>query len=106
MRLATYGTLGPGKPNHHHVSMIAGNWSTGSVRGFLHEAGWGAELGFPGIVLDPAGPEVSVDLLDSNEIEAHLGRLDEFEGPGYDRVLTKVQTPMGEVDAFIYVVAL
>ena len=65
MRLATYGTLGPGKPNHHHLSMIDGNWSTGSVRGFLHEAGWGADLGFPAIVLDQTGPEVSVDVLES-----------------------------------------
>lgn len=105
MRLATYGTLGPGKPNHHHVSMIEGTWSTGSVRGFLHEAGWGADLGFPGIVLDPAGPEVSVDLLESDLLAEHLGRLDEFEGPGYDRVLTQVQTATGVVDAFIYVLA-
>lgn len=105
MRLATYGTLGPGKPNHHHVSMIDGNWSTGSVRGYLHEAGWGAAQGFPGIVLDPSGPEVVVDVLESDHLSEHLERLDEFEGPGYARVLTHVQTPSGEVDAFIFVLA-
>ena len=104
MRLATYGTLGPGKPNHHHVSMIDGNWSSGSVRGFLYEAGWGADLGYPGIVLDPTGPEVAVDLLESDLLSEHLERLDEFEGPGYDRVLTQVQTPSGVVDAYIYVI--
>ena len=103
MRLATYGTLGPGKPNHHHVSMIDGNWSTGSVRGFLHESGWGAEFGFPGIVLDSTGPEVFVDLLESDFLEDHLERLDEFEGTGYDRVIAQIQTPSGEVNAFIYV---
>ena len=105
MRLATYGTLGPGKPNHHHVSMIDGNWSTGSVRGFLHEAGWGADLGFPAIVLDQTGPEVSVDVLESDQLSDHLARLDDFEGPGYARVLAEVTTSAGKVEAFIYVLA-
>lgn len=105
MRLATYGTLGPGKPNHHHVAMIAGNWSQGTVRGFLHEAGWGADLGFPAIVLDGSGPEVAVDVLESDELAAHLDRLDSFEGPGYNRVLTNVETPTGLVEAYLYVLA-
>lgn len=105
MRLATYGTLGPGKPNHHHVSMIEGSWTTGFVRGFLHEEGWGAEYGFPGIVLDPTGPEVPVDLLESGDLAHHLSRLDEFEGPGYIRVLTQVHTPREVVEAYIYVLA-
>lgn len=105
MRLATYGTLGPGKPNHHHLSMIDGNWSTGSVRGFLHDAGWGADLGFPAIVLDPTGPEVFVDVLESEQLSEHLERLVDFEGPGYARVLTEVTTSSGKVEAFIYVLA-
>ena len=105
MRLATYGTLGPGKPNHHHLSMIDGNWSTGSVRGFLHDAGWGADLGFPAIVLDPIGPEVSVDVLESERLSEHLSRLDDFEGPAYARVLTEVTTSAGKVEAYIYVLA-
>jgi gamma-glutamylcyclotransferase (GGCT)/AIG2-like uncharacterized protein YtfP len=85
--------------------MIDGNWSSGFVRGFLHENGWGAELGFPGIVLDPDGPKVVVDLLESNQLDQHWQRLDEFEGPGYNRVLTSVQTNAGPVEAFIYVLA-
>lgn len=105
MRLATYGTLGPGKPNHHHVAMIDGSWSHGFVRGFLHEAGWGADLGFPAIVLDDSGPEVSVDVLESDELSEHLERLDLFEGPGYDRVLTSVVTGTKVVEAYIYVLA-
>ena len=105
MRLATYGTLGPGKPNHHHVSMIEGTWSIGSVRGFLHEEGWGAAQGFPGIILDSAGPEVAVDLLESEDLDAHFDRLDEFEGPGYQRVLTDMRTSAGVVRAYIYALA-
>ncbi|MDH6422801.1 gamma-glutamylcyclotransferase [Aurantimicrobium minutum] len=102
MRLATYGTLGPGKPNHHHVSMIEGTWSIGFVRGFLHEEGWGAAQGFPGIILDSAGPEVAVDLLESEELAEHFDRLDSFEGPGYQRVLTEVKTSTEVLQAFIY----
>ena len=30
-------------------------------------------------------------------------RLDAFEGPGYERVVTTVHTPTGDVDASIYV---
>jgi hypothetical protein len=50
-RLATYGTLGPGGPNHHQVSTLKGRWSRGYVHGRLVAAGWGADLGFPSIVL-------------------------------------------------------
>lgn len=85
--------------------MIEGSWTTGFVRGFLHEEGWGAEYGFPGIVLDPTGPEVPVDLLESGDLAHHLSRLDEFEGPGYIRVLTQVHTPREVVEAYIYVLA-
>jgi hypothetical protein len=57
-RLAVYGTLGPGGPNHHILADLDGRWIDGTVRGHLREEGWGSELGYPGIVLDPDGPEV------------------------------------------------
>ena len=38
-RLAVYGTLAPGRPNHHQLSALSGRWSEGHVRGQLHEAG-------------------------------------------------------------------
>jgi gamma-glutamylcyclotransferase (GGCT)/AIG2-like uncharacterized protein YtfP len=100
--LAVYGTLGPGKPNHHHVADIQGTWSRGAVRGFLHNSGWGAGLGFPGIVLDKDGPEVAVDILESPELDANLARLDDFEGPGYEQVAVEVETNSGLVAAWIY----
>lgn len=64
-RLAVYGTLGPGRPNHHQLAGMRGDWSEGVLHGHLHESGWGAALGYPGIVLDPHGPPVSVELFDS-----------------------------------------
>ncbi len=50
--LFIYGSLAPGCPNHHVVSHIKGNWVEGKVRGRLVEEGWGAALGFSGIILD------------------------------------------------------
>lgn len=85
-RLATYGTLGPGRPNHHVVKDIEGHWSSDSVRGHLVDAGWGAGQGFPGIRLDPTADPVRVDILESIDLGAHWERLDAFEGPGYVRM--------------------
>jgi gamma-glutamylcyclotransferase (GGCT)/AIG2-like uncharacterized protein YtfP len=104
-RLATYGALGPGRPNHHQLSDLMGEWSRGSVRGDLYEKGWGAEQGFPGLVLNPTGARVAVDLFSSNDLPEHWRRLDAFEGEGYRRVVTEVSTADGVVDACIYVLA-
>ncbi|WP_321476493.1 gamma-glutamylcyclotransferase [uncultured Paludibaculum sp.] len=104
-RLAVYGSLAPGRVNHHQISALAGAWRRGTVRGHLRPAGWGAALGFPGLVLDPAGPEVGVDVFESAELPRHWSRLDEFEGSGYRRVVASVQTADGVVAAWIYVLA-
>jgi hypothetical protein len=41
MRLATYGSLAPGRPNEGQLSDLTGRWLAGHVRGKLVEAGWG-----------------------------------------------------------------
>ena len=102
-RLATYGTLAPGQPNHHHLDGLIGRWLKGHVNGMLVDAGWGASLGYPALVLDPAGSAIAVDVFESIDLPAHWERLDIFEGPGYERVVTTVHMPSGEVEAFIYV---
>jgi gamma-glutamylcyclotransferase (GGCT)/AIG2-like uncharacterized protein YtfP len=104
-RLATYGSLAPGRPDHHHVAALRGRWFPGEVRGRLVEAGWGASLGYPAMVLDPDGPVIDVQVLESADLPAHWSRLDDFEGPGYERVLTTVRTAVGEVEAYLYVVS-
>lgn len=105
-RLATYGTLAPGRTNHHQLAGMKGQWRQGTVKGRLTAAGWGAALGYPGLVLDPTGPDVDVHLFESAELPDHWPRLDEFEGTGYRRVVTPVQTASGEVDAWIYVITV
>ena len=103
-RLATYGTLAPGRVNHHHLADLPGLWRLGTVHGRLVEAGWGAELGFPGLILDPSGQAVEVHLFDSPALPDHWLRLDAFEGPGYRREVTRVRTPDGDFAAWIYVI--
>ncbi len=104
-RLAVYGTLAPGRVNHRQISALAGTWQRGTVKGKLFPSGWGAAMGFPALILDPLGPSVDVDLLESAELPAHWARLDRFEGSGYRRVVAKVNTVDGERTAWIYVLA-
>ena len=104
-RLAVYGTLAPGRINHHQISALAGNWQRGTVQGKLFSCGWGAAVGFPGLILDPLGPSVDVYLFESADLPNHWTRLDEFEGTGYQRVVTTVNTGEGERSAWIYVLA-
>jgi gamma-glutamylcyclotransferase (GGCT)/AIG2-like uncharacterized protein YtfP len=104
-RLAIYGTLAPGRVNHHQISALAGNWQRGTVKGKLFPSGWGAAQGFPGLILDALGPLVEVDLFESTELPEHWARLDEFEGSGYRRLVTTVDTGQGERSACIYVLA-
>ena len=105
-RLAVYGTLAPGRPNHHQLSGLSGRWVEGTVRGQLLEEGWGAEVGYPGIVLDRDGPTVGVQLFESSDLPDHWTRLDEFEGSAYRRTVTTVSTAEGDLLASIYVLAL
>ena len=103
-RLATYGTLVPGRVNHDQLADLKGCWRQGTVQGRLVEAGWGAKLGYPGLMLDPAGPDIEVYLFESSELPDHWLRLDAFEGAGYRRVVTQVCTLDGDLDASIYVI--
>jgi gamma-glutamylcyclotransferase (GGCT)/AIG2-like uncharacterized protein YtfP len=98
-RLATYGTLAPGRQNHAELTGISGRWLLGHVRGSLVDAGWGAELGFPALVLDPHGAPIEVFVFESEALLDHWQRLDAFEGPGYRRVTVDVSTPEGVLPA-------
>ena len=102
-RLATYGTLAPGRPNHDQLDGLEGRWLQGHVDGTLVDAGWGASLGYPALSLDPDGSPIDVHIFESADLPAHWARLDAFEGPGYERVVTTVHTSTGDVEASIYV---
>ncbi|MCI0615247.1 gamma-glutamylcyclotransferase, partial [bacterium] len=53
--LFVYGTLQPSRSNAHVLESIGGSWVRASVRGRLKYEGWGAELGYPALLLNPDG---------------------------------------------------
>lgn len=101
-RLATYGTLAPGRPNHHQLAALRGEWSLGKVRGTLVANGWGAALGYPALILAEDGDEVEVHLFTSPDLPEHWDRLDAFEGSEYRRTEVEVETPEGARKAWMY----
>lgn len=88
--LAVYGTLAPGRSNHHVVAPLGGEWTRGIVEGDLSPDGWGATLGYPALRPRAGGPAVQVHVLTSPALVAAWPSLDAFEGPGYRRVLVPV----------------
>lgn len=102
LRLATYGSLAPGRVNHHELDGLSGDWRTGIVRGYLVKMGWGADLGYPAINLDPDGEPVEVFIFESEDLPAHWPRLDAFEGEQYKRVVAMAETETGPVSVSIY----
>ncbi|MEM8899714.1 MAG: gamma-glutamylcyclotransferase family protein [Bacteroidota bacterium] len=102
-KLFVYGSLGPGRPNEHIISSIGGSWQTASVRGNLYEEGWGAAMGFPGLIMDEEGEVVNGFVFSSENLPEHWERLDAFEGEAYERVVAKVLLENGtSVDAYLY----
>jgi gamma-glutamylcyclotransferase (GGCT)/AIG2-like uncharacterized protein YtfP len=102
--LFVYGTLAPGRPNEHVLGDVPGSWEPATVRGDLVDHGWGAAVGFPALVLRERGPEVHGSLFASDALVEHWVSLDEFEGSGYERVLTRARPGTGDdVQAWVYV---
>ncbi|MFK4873519.1 gamma-glutamylcyclotransferase [Novosphingobium sp. ZW T3_23] len=101
-RLVTYGTLAPGRPNHHHVASLQGRWLTGTIKGVLVNKGWGSEMGYPAFVPDEHGEEIAVHLLESPDLPKQWAYLDAFEGEEYRRYEVLVTTAEGTVEAWIY----
>ena len=103
-RLFVYGTLAPGEPNEHILKKIGGRWEKASVKGRLYPLGWGAEYGYPAMVLDESAEPISGLIFSSDELNDFWPDLDKFEGDGYQRVITAIRQEDGSlVDAFVYV---
>ncbi|MEM7355703.1 MAG: gamma-glutamylcyclotransferase family protein [Acidobacteriota bacterium] len=102
-RLFVYGTLAPGRSNHGVVSDIPGSWEAATLQGTLYEEGWGAAMGYPGIVPHADGDDVEGLVFSSADLALHWPRLDAFEGEGYERVAVTVRVNgTEEVEAFVY----
>jgi gamma-glutamylcyclotransferase (GGCT)/AIG2-like uncharacterized protein YtfP len=102
-RLAVYGSLAPGERHHDQVAHLGGTWQPGIVRGTLFDRGWGAGLGYPGFVPDPAGSPVCVMVLTTSALATAWEDLDRFEGAEYRRTTVSVELDDGAiVEAAIY----
>ena len=105
-RLFVYGSLGPGRPNAGVLADVDGDWEPATVAGSLVEDGWGAALGFLGLVIDNSEDSVDGWLFESDRLELLWDRLDEFEGDDYRRVVTLARRRSGEqVPAQVYVLS-
>lgn len=89
-RLAAYGTLRPGKSNHHIVSHIRGEWLPGLATGLIREV-----AGYPSFRFQEKGPEVGVEVLVSGDLPRYYPDIDYFEGGLYVRVLVPVRLEKG-----------
>lgn len=102
-RLFVYGSLQPGGPNEHVLASVIGDWQPAVLKGRLSDSGWGAGLGYPGLLIDAAGDDVSGYVLRSSSLGEILPELDRFEGDEYERVAAAVTLDSGErVQAYVY----
>ena len=105
--LFVYGSLRPGASNEGVLAGVPGSWSPARLRGRLEHRGWGADLGYPALVLDPAGEVVKGDVFSSEALGPLWQALDAFEGADYQRVRAPVELEDGSVvPAFVYVLRL
>lgn len=102
-RLFVYGTLQPGGPNEHVLATIGGEWTPAVVKGTLVKAGWGAGMGYPGLILDEQGMDIPGYVFSSSKLSLHWADLDEFEGIEYQRTLGSISLANGDVvQAYVY----
>jgi gamma-glutamylcyclotransferase (GGCT)/AIG2-like uncharacterized protein YtfP len=98
--LVVYGTLAPGRENHHLLESLAGEWSEVTIEGELGD--W---IGYPMFRWTTPGDRVPGWLLRSTDLPAHYPRLDEFETDAYARHLVPYDTSTGFGVANCYVKA-
>lgn len=101
--LFVYGTLCPGRPNQHLLKNIGGTFAQASVRGTLHNEGWGASMGYPAIQLDDSAGNVQGFVFRAKNLSEHWPALDEFEGEAYQRVKVNATLTNGrQIETWIY----
>ncbi len=80
-RLAVYGTLLPGEPNHSILARLQGAWRDARIRGHVVQRD-----GLPHFVWNIAEPQISAKVFETVELEEKWPDLDRFEGRSYQRV--------------------
>lgn len=102
-KIFVYGTLKLGEKNSYLLDRIGGEWIEATVKGSLHEEGWGSKFGCPGIKVDEKGQVVSGYIFRSDKLEENISFFDEFEGGEYKRTITDITLKNGlTTKAYIY----
>lgn len=94
--LIVYGSLAPGKSNHKEIAHISGTWKAGEIHGKLEDRGWGAGVGFPGLVNAQPSKPIEVQILFSEDLPTHWNAIDRFEGDEYVRRLIDFELVDGQ----------
>jgi gamma-glutamylcyclotransferase (GGCT)/AIG2-like uncharacterized protein YtfP len=85
-RLAVYGSLAPGRPNHSMLAPLGGEWRRGIIEGQIEVVD-----GFEYFKWVTKSNKVVVHILDTDQLRDQWATLDSFEGPLYRRVLCPVE---------------
>ena len=103
--LIIYGTLAPGRQNHHIIEHVKGVWKEGIIRGKLESSGWGAHLGYKAFRHGESELQeiIKAFVFFSDELLDNWKMRDEFEGDEYKRILAKYELDNGETGVgYIY----
>lgn len=87
--LAVYGSLAPGRENHHLLAGCPGTWTPGFTTGRV------AERQFRVFTYAADGAHIAVHVLRSHHLRGFWRELDAFEGAEYRRILVPVFTRGG-----------
>ena len=102
-KIFVYGTLKRGEKNSYLLDRIGGEWIEATVKGKLHDEGWGSKFGCPGIKVDVKGQVVHGYIFRSDKLEENICFFDEFEGTEYKRTITDITLKNGlTTKAYIY----
>ncbi len=95
--LVVYGTLAPGRSNHHIVAHIKGEWRPAIIKGKVEFRDTGPTKGYPAFSHIVSGPAATIEsfVFSSSELVNYWPMLDAFEGEGYRRVLTRYELKDG-----------
>jgi gamma-glutamylcyclotransferase (GGCT)/AIG2-like uncharacterized protein YtfP len=96
-RLVIYGTLAPGRENHHIIADIRGSYRACTVHGRIDRVD-----GLPYFTWAPAAKRLEAQLFSSAELPLKWDYLDRFEGAGYKRRLIPATSDRGLCVASIY----
>ncbi len=85
------------------LASIEGEWEPGVIKGKLVDAGWGAALGYPGLVIDAGGNDIRGFVFSSSDLDTKWAELDALEGSEYERLTALVALADGtEVEVYVY----